>query len=116
MPVKLLSSSVIKWPDAQTVIKDVENWAKRIKKSNKNVLRIGYFGSYAKGNWGVGSDIDVIIIVKQADQPFIRRASEWDATILAVPADLLVYTSAEWQKVCEQGKICRNLIEDVKWI
>ena len=64
MPVRLLSSSVLKWPDAQTVDKAVRRWAEDIHQNRKDVLRIGYFGSYARGDWGVGSDLDLIIILK----------------------------------------------------
>jgi predicted nucleotidyltransferase len=36
------------------------------------VVRVGYFGSYARGDWGVGSDLDLIIIVDRSDEPFAR--------------------------------------------
>ncbi len=49
MPVRLLSSSVLKWPDVQTVEKAVRRWAEVIDQNRKDVLRIGYFGSYARG-------------------------------------------------------------------
>jgi predicted nucleotidyltransferase len=38
------------------------------------VVRIGYFGSYARGDWGVGSDLDVIAVVAFSDEAFTRRA------------------------------------------
>lgn len=49
------------------------------------VVRVGDLGSYARGDWGVGSDLDLIIIVDQSDDPFERRAARWDATELPVP-------------------------------
>ena len=63
MPVRLLSSSVLKWPDAQTVDRAVRQWAAKVVRSRTDVLRIGYFGSYARGDWGVGSDLDLVILV-----------------------------------------------------
>jgi predicted nucleotidyltransferase len=60
------------------------------------VVAVGYFGSYAQGDWGVGSDLDVVVVVKQSSEPFERRAARLDATGLPVPADVLVYTRAEW--------------------
>ena len=77
MPVRLLSSPVLKWPDAQTVDKAVRRWAEDIHQNRKDVLRIGYFGSYARGDWGVGSDLDLIVIVKHSDLPFERRSVGW---------------------------------------
>jgi len=37
-------------------------------------LRIGYFGSYARGDWGVGSDLDLLVIVTAAEEAFEKRS------------------------------------------
>jgi predicted nucleotidyltransferase len=60
------------------------------------VVKVGYFGSYARGDWGVGSDVDLVVIVQDSQEPFHRRALAFDATGLPVPADVLVYTAEEW--------------------
>ena len=99
MPVRLLNSPVLKWPDAQTVDKAVRRWAENIHQNRKDVLRIGYFGSYARGDWGVGSDLDLIVIVKHSNLSFERRSISWDITVLPVPVDLLIYTQAEWNEL-----------------
>ncbi|WP_376791658.1 nucleotidyltransferase domain-containing protein [Thermoflexus sp.] len=49
-------------------------WAERVARERPEVLRIGYFGSYARGDWGVGSDLDLVVIVRRSDLPFERRA------------------------------------------
>ena len=102
MPVRSLRSRVLKWPDARAVDAAVRGWATEIAQQHPNVVRIGYFGSYARGNWGVGSDVDLVAIVSESEQPFERRAAGWDTTTLPVSADLLVYTSAEWSARLEQ--------------
>ena len=73
MPVRSLSSSVLKWPDGKTVEHAIKLWAEKVSQNRKDVLRIGYFGSYARGNWGVGSDLDVIIVLESSEEPFERR-------------------------------------------
>lgn len=96
MPVRSSTSSVVRWPDATTVDRAIRQWAHGVAATRSALRRIGYFGSYARGDWGVGSDLDVIIIVAAARLPFERRAVEWDLTELPVPADVFVYTEAEW--------------------
>ena len=54
----------------------------------------GYFGSYARGDWGVGSDVDVLVLVRVCQTPFERRGILWNAMDLPVHADVLVYTLA----------------------
>jgi uncharacterized protein len=97
MPVRSLSSSVLKWPNAKEVDAAVRGWANALSASRPEILRIGYFGSYARGDWGVGSDLDVLIVVGGTDAPFERRARAYDASTLPVPTDLLVYTRDEWE-------------------
>jgi hypothetical protein len=79
-------------------------WVEQMGQARPEVLRIGYFGSYTRGDWGVGSDLDLIIAVERADQPFERRGARWDIAELPVPADVLVYTEEEWDLLGRQGK------------
>lgn len=99
MPVRSLSSSVFRWPDAQTVVESLRQWAAQVARERPEVARIGYFGSYARGDWGVGSDLDLVIVVDETDRAFLMRAVGWDTSALPVPADVLIYTKAEWDSM-----------------
>lgn len=116
MPVRLLNSSVFKWPDAATVDQAVRQWAERVRQQRKDIISIGYFGSYARGDWGVGSDLDLVIIVKSSELPFYRRAIEWDTMELPVPTDVLVYTEAEWPRLDQHTRFFKMLREETIWV
>lgn len=117
MPVRSLNSSVIRWPDLQSVDQAVRDWVDQQVQHSTDILRVGYFGSYARGDWGVSSDLDVILIVKHSDQPFWRRALKWDVLHLPVPVDLLVYTQEEWQNLIKQGGRFPHTVEkEAIWI
>jgi hypothetical protein len=79
-------------------------------------MRIGYFGSYARGDWGVGSDLDLVIIVEQDPEPFERRALAWDTTDLPVPADVLVYAKREWDAITQHGRMGKTLQDETVWV
>ena len=112
MPVRSLSSSVLRWPDRRTVELAVRKWARALRAADPNVSRIGYAGSYARGDWGVGSDIDLIIVLQSSDRPFIERGRAFDATALPVPADVLVYVDDEWDELTE----VRRTPSPVVWV
>lgn len=112
MPVRSLDSSVLKWPDRGAVDRAVRQWA-RAATGRRDVVRIGYAGSYARGDWGPGSDVDILVVVREAALPFERRAVEWDATELPVPADVLVYTEDEWRAMERRGA---SSVRDVVWV
>lgn len=116
MPVRSLSSPVLKWPDPQIVGQAVRRWAEKVIQQRQDVVRIGYFGSYARGDWGVGSDLDLVIIVDKSDQPFERRGAEWDVAELPVPADVLVYTAEEWQSLSQRGRFYQTLMREAVWV
>ena len=117
MPVRSLNSSVLKWPDAAAVHRAALHWAEREAPRRNGLLRLGYFGSYARGEWGVGSDLDLIAIVEHTDTPFERRALEWDLSGLPVPAELLVYTRAEWEEMRGRGARFPSVVEaEAVWL
>ncbi len=116
MPVRSLSSSVLKWPDANAVRAALHEWVKQAVASRPGVMRIGYFGSFARGDWGVGSDLDLIIVVKNSSQPFERRSVDWNTTELPVPADALVYTQEEWESLSKGGRFHRTVVGEVVWL
>ena len=116
MPVRLLSSSILKWPDAEAVDSAVRRWAENAGQECEDVQMIGYFGSYARGDWGVGSDLDVVVVVGSSKRSFERRGFEWDTTMLPVPVDLLVYTEQEWQSLTRQGRFGSSVLKEVVWV
>ena len=116
MPVRSLRSSVLRWPSRSEVDRAVRRWVAAAGRDRPEVLRIGYFGSYARGDWGVGSDLDLAAIVARSDMPFDRRATAWDLTDLPVPAELLVYTEEEWAALPERGRFGRDLHEEAVWV
>ena len=115
MPVRSLNSSVLKWPDAKTVDAAARLWAQEAVQNRADVLKIGYFGSYARGDWGVGSDLDLIIIVQESSQPFEKRSIDWDAAELPVPADVLVYVKEEWESL-RKTRFYQTVMQEAVWI
>lgn len=116
MPVRSLSSPILKWPDSQMVGQAVRRWAEQVAQQRQDVVRIGYFGSYARGDWGVGSDLDLVIVVERSDQPFEKRGTEWDVAELPVPADVLIYTKEEWQSLGQRRRFYQTVMREAVWV
>jgi predicted nucleotidyltransferase len=79
------------------------------------VVGIGYFGSYARGEAGVGSDLDLVVIPEGGQEPFERRSASLDTTALPVPADLFDYTLEEWSRL-EGGRFRSTLGRESVWV
>ena len=98
MPVRSLSSPTLKWPDAEQVFAAVRAWAASVMAARPDVVDIGIFGAYARGDWGVGSDVDVVIVVDDPAGAYLTRGLAFDTTGLPVACDLIVYSVAEWEE------------------
>lgn len=116
MPVRSLNSPVLKWPDRTTVDAAVRGWATELAGSQPGLLSVGYFGSYARGDWGVGSDLDIVVVIEGPTRPFEERARDFDVTSLPVPADVLVYTPPEWSAGLDRPGIARTASREMVWI
>jgi len=117
MPVRSLSSSVLKWPSGEAVRQALGRWAREEVPKHRELIRLGYFGSFAHGDWGVGSDLDLVAVVSESSQPFERRSLSWSLTCLPVPSDLLIYTEREWDSMQEGGtRLARTLARETVWI
>lgn len=116
MPTRSLRSPVLRWPDAATVDTAARTWAAAQIVDHPNVDRIGYFGSYARGDWGVGSDLDLVVVVDATTEPFERRGLAFETMSLPVPVDVVVYTVTEWQQLRQQPGFGQNVASEVAWV
>jgi predicted nucleotidyltransferase len=117
MPVRSLSSSVFTWPDRIQVDEAARAWAAEAARQHPELLKAGYFGSYARGDWGVGSDLDLVAIVEETCERFERRSLSWDLSKLPVQAELLIYTEDEWLRLRAEGsRFARTLAREVVWV
>jgi predicted nucleotidyltransferase len=116
MPVRSLNSSVLKWPDQKAVYQALKSWSLEQGQRLPELKQLGYFGSYARGDWGVGSDVDLIAIVDNASEPFERRALNWELKSFPVPAEILVYTAKEWKGMQKRSeRFIRVINAEVIW-
>jgi predicted nucleotidyltransferase len=112
-----LNSSVLKWPDKKSVEKALEKWVRETAARHEEILQIGCIGSFSRDDWGVGSDLDLIIVIKESTLPFHERASQWDLTAFPVPVDLQVYTLSEWMEIEKRGgRFWKTIRKEGRWL
>lgn len=104
MPVRSLRSPVLRWPSRPAVREAVEAWAAAVA-TGPTVRAVGLFGSLLDERWGVGSDVDLVVVVDRVDAPFTGRSAAFPADGLPVPADVLVYTVGEWASAPPIGRV-----------
>jgi hypothetical protein len=77
----------------------------------------GGYGSYDRGTAGVGSDLDLLLILERCDEPIWNRLRRWDTGSLPLACDLLVYSLEEWRSLPQWNpKLAEALHNDTRWL
>lgn len=116
MPVRSLSSSVLKWPSSEEVLSAARRWAEGLRRQHREVVAVGVFGSYARGEGAFGSDLDLVVLVTESDAPPLRRSAAWPSEDLPVPSDILTYTLEEWSALAQAAGFRRTLWRETAWL
>jgi predicted nucleotidyltransferase len=60
---------VLRWPAAAEVLAQTASWAAEQKHGHPDLLAVGVFGSYGRGTAGVGSDLDLLLVLRHCNDP-----------------------------------------------
>jgi uncharacterized protein len=82
MPVPSSNGSVLRWPAAADVLQQASHWALVQVQRHPDLVAVGVFGSYGRGTAAVGSDLDLLLILKTCAQPIWDRLRRWDTGAL----------------------------------
>lgn len=114
MPVRSLPSPVLRRPSRARVLEAVTAWAQRLELPG--LVAVDVFGSYARGDAGVGSDVDIVVILETSELPFERRMALLPLEKLPVPAEALVYTRAELEQLGKRSpRLAETLRRETVW-
>lgn len=117
MPVRSLTQSLLRWPEPQQVLGQVKAWAEKVAVDHPGLEQVGVFGSYGRGDAGVGSDLDLLLIDAQARGPQHQRLLAWPLAELPLSCDALVLTPAEHRELLASGSaMAIALAGDSRWL
>jgi len=120
MPVRSLNSRIVKWPDRLAVEAAIRSLLPRLTDAEPRLRALGYFGSCARNEWGVGSDVDLVAVLdvpageetpKILDLPWARVIR------LPVAHDLFVYSIEDLRRMTAEGmRFSRMLATETVWV
>ncbi len=107
LQVQYLGSVKIESVDYNTLIKNLKQACRNIRKKYPDTIKILLFGSFAKGDYTPASDIDILIIVTNIEIPFLERRDLFTDFFSEIPFDvnMLVYTEYEIDKMQKENNL-----------
>lgn len=90
-----MSGVVVKSVDVDRVRRAMDAYAERLLAAHAEIDEIVVFGSFAEGTWSPGSDLDVFLVLSEADRPVRERIPRYLPGAFPVGVDLFPFTRAE---------------------
>ena len=104
-------SARVRYRDPEAIRKAVHDYAREVRNGHPEIHSIRWFGSWARGDAGVGSDVDLCIIVNRSDKPRRDRIMDFLPRIFPVGIDLFVYTLTEFDALGTEHPSMRKAID-----
>lgn len=111
-----LRSASPKFASRNQILSLAKTTAARIAANHPEVIRVVLFGSFARGDFGVRSDMDLLIVLKSSDLPVRERIAEFLNDCSDYPTDVFPLTEAElhsrlqsdpfWTQALREGIEC----------
>ena len=91
-----LNSVRVFWLDQERLLRETYQRARELGGQEDNIVKIVLFGSVAEKRAVPGSDVDILIVLKGDDKPFLERIAEWSERLsLHFPTEVFPYTEQE---------------------
>lgn len=94
---------MIKSANRTAIAQAVEQYVAHMRREHPEIRRIIWFGSWVTGIPTPGSDVDLCLIVSEADKPRQERSVEYLPVGFPVGVDLFVYTEEEFVQLAEEA-------------
>lgn len=91
----------VKSVDATEVRRRADEYAQNLLATHPEVEEVIVFGSFADGNYAPGSDLDVFIVLGEANEPARDRIARFLPKRFPVPVDAFPFTRAEMDELFE---------------
>jgi uncharacterized protein len=116
-----LKESVLRWPDPDKVMQATRRWADCQAEDHPGLIAVGVYGSYGRGDAGVGSDLDLLLIDRHAHGLQRERLLQWPLELLPLTCDALILTPEELQALLVPaggmaGRMGKALSQECRWL
>lgn len=90
-----MTTVVVKSVDVAAIRRALDAHVERLFADRRDVDEVVVFGSFARGTYAPGSDLDLLVVLREADRPIRDRIAALLPHEFPVGVDIFPYTRAE---------------------
>jgi len=99
MPKPSSPSVKVTFTNKERILKALEDLIQEWTREHPEIEQVILFGSFARGDYYHGSDVDVLIILNESTKPFLSRIAEFLPRSFPVDIDVFPYTLEEVNRI-----------------
>ena len=116
MPGQSSSTVSIKSVDRESVFEATRCFLASLKETHSELVGAYLFGSFVKGTYAPGSDIDILLVLSSSDKVMRDRIPDFLPGRFPVGVDILPYTVEELEKAEEENCFIRSILKQGEYI
>ena len=89
----------VTFTNPEQVLNTLKNLIQEWSQQHPELEQVILFGSFARGDYFPGNDVDVLLILGQSDQPFLSRIRKFLPIQFSVGIDIFPYTTDEVKRI-----------------
>ena len=95
------------------VEKALKDYVPKLCRDHPEIEKVIVFGSFVRDESVPGSDLDLLIILKESELPFLKRIPQFMPSHFPVGIDVFPYTKKEMEKMLNKGNcFLRSALEE----
>jgi uncharacterized protein len=114
---ELSGSARVTWLDRKGARLAAVDAARSLARSHPEIEGVLLFGSIARGDATPSSDVDLLIVLRESDLPFLDRIPRYTPAIPPLGVDVLPYTRDELEKMRADGnRLLSTALAEGEWV
>ncbi|HEV8641939.1 MAG TPA: nucleotidyltransferase domain-containing protein [Methylomirabilota bacterium] len=98
-----MSTVRITYFDKEAVHRALQEYVSALVERHPELEEVILFGSLVAGTPVPGSDVDLMLILRDSDRPFLERIARFPPSRFPVDVDVFPYTRAEIERMTAEG-------------
>jgi uncharacterized protein len=110
-------SASVTWLDRPGARRVAARAAAELARRQPEITGVLLFGSIARGDAVPSSDVDLLIVLRESELPFLDRIPRYTPAIPPLAVDVLPYTEREFRDLCAEGhRLIAAALAEGEWV